>query len=412
MSFGIPMFRDLFTEPQLRNARLCLVDIDRENLERMYALAEKMNEAAGFEVELLGTENRREVLPEADFVINSLAIERCELWRKDFEIPKKYGIRHTLGENGGAGALFFSMRTIPVILDICRDMEELCPDAWFLNFSNPETRIIYAVSKFTKIKCAGLCHGIFMAAHDIAYMMGRNEQEIEVFGAGMNHFQWVMGIRDRKSGENLYPVFRKAELKADTDYRPFSRKLFHAFGYYPSPSDDHIGEYLAYGYEAGEEGYDFEADEQWRKQTIEMVEEVLKGKRDAGEWLEKSGEKAVELLTAMYFDRKSYIPSVIVQNNGAIPSLPDDVAVEVPAIADGNGLHKLQVEALPEGISGLMQGQVAPQRLSVSAAVKGSRETALQCLLCDPTVNSMAAAEGIVDELWKINESYIRECDV
>ena len=163
----------------------------------------------------------------ADFVINSLAIERCELWKHDFAIPKKYGIRHCLGENGGPGALFFTMRTLPLIIDVVRDMEELCPNAWFLNFSNPETRLVLGVNLHSHIRCAGLCHGIFMARHDMAQMLGRDPEDVDVFAAGMNHFQWVLSVRDRQTGDGLYPLLREKELAYNPAFEPYSRKLFH-----------------------------------------------------------------------------------------------------------------------------------------------------------------------------------------
>jgi alpha-galactosidase len=153
MSFGAKTFGDIFSCPMLEGATLCLVDIDPDNLNSMYALAQKMNTVSNMKLIIEKNQDRRSVLPGTNFVINSLAIERCELWKKDFQIPKKYGIRHCLAENGGPGALFFTMRTIPVIMDIVRNMEELCPDAWFLNFSNPETRIVLAVNRYSKIKC-------------------------------------------------------------------------------------------------------------------------------------------------------------------------------------------------------------------------------------------------------------------
>ena len=211
MSFGIPTFKDLFTTRELAQSTLSLVDIDEQNLERMYQLALKMNEASGMELKIEKTVNRRDVLQGADYVVNSLAIERCELWRKDFQVPLKYGIKHCLGENGGPGALFFGMRTIPLIMEICKDMEELCPDAWFLNFSNPESRIVLAVNQYTKIKCIGLCHGIFMAQEDVSKVLGRKKESVEVSAAGMNHFQWLLSIRERESGEDLYEELREKE---------------------------------------------------------------------------------------------------------------------------------------------------------------------------------------------------------
>lgn len=410
MSFGTPTFGDIFSEKKLAGATLSLVDIDPENLERMYALALAMNEASGLSLKIEKTAERRDVLAGANFVINSLAIERCDLWKQDFEIPKKYGIRHCLGENGGPGALFFTMRTLPVIMDIVRDMEELCPDAWFLNFSNPETRIVLAVNKYSKIKCIGLCHGIFMAQHDVAKILGRPEDSIEVLGAGMNHFQWLTSIRDKATGEDLYPELREKEASFDPAFMPYSRKMFRYFDLYPTCSDDHLGEYQAYGYEAGEEGYNFEWDEKERVEMRKAIVEVVEGRDDAKGWIRQSGEKAVEVIISIYFNIKKNIPSAIVYNNGAIPGLPDDIAVEMPIVTDGAGVHKLMVEDLPDGVIGLLNMQVSAQRLSIRAAVEGSKELALQALLCDPVINSTIAAKGIVDELYEINRPYIRKC--
>jgi alpha-galactosidase len=410
MSFGIPTFRDIFTCPDLRGAVLSLVDINPENLERMYALAEKMNEAGGLNLRIEKTGNRRDVLEGADFVINSLAIERCELWKKDFQIPKKHGIRHCLGENGGPGALFFTLRTFPVIMDIIHDMEELCPNAWFLNFSNPETRIVLGVNMYSRIKCIGLCHGIFMGHADIAEILGRKYESIEVQAAGMNHFQWILSIRDSETGEDLYPRFREVEKKFDPSFRPYSRRMFHFFGLYPTCSDDHLGEYQSYGYEAGEHGYDFDWDEKDRIRMKTEIAQVLGGEKNAAEWLEPSGEQAVNILTSIHFNKPRRYPSAIVYNGGAIPQLPGDVAVEIPVSADADGVHRELVTGLPDGCIGALSMQVPAQRLSIRAAALGSRELALQALLCDPVINSSHAAEKILDELFEINKPYIRKC--
>jgi alpha-galactosidase len=410
MSFGTKTFGDIFSNPMLESAEVSLVDIDLDNLNSMYALAQKMNTASNMKLKIEKTQDRRSVLPGADFVINSLAIERCELWKKDFQIPRKYGIRHCLAENGGPGALFFTMRTIPVILDIVRDMEELCPDAWFLNFSNPETRIVLAVNMFSKIKCVGLCHGIFSVAGRISRIFGYDPGDFELYAAGMNHFQWILSIRDKRTGEDLYPLFREKEKTYDPSYMPYSRRLFHFFGLFPTCSDDHLGEYQAYGYEAGEHGYDFEADEQERTRIKKEITEIISGEQDPAKWIKSSEEQAINVINAIHFNKRMNIPAVIVYNHGAIPQLPDDVAVEVPAAVDGNGIHPWIVRELPDGPIGALQMQVSAQRLSVRAAALGSKELALQALLCDPVINSTDAAVKIVDDLFEINKSYIRRC--
>jgi len=409
MSFGTQMLKDLFTTPALAGATLSLVDIDTENLERIYGLARRMNEASGMDFRIQKSTERRELLPGADYVINSLAIERCELWKKDFRVPLKYGIKHCLGENGGPGALFFTLRTIPLILEICRDMEALCPDAWFLNFSNLESRIVLAVNRYTKIKCVGLCHGIFGAGGSIARIMGLGPGEIEITGAGLNHFQWILGIRRREDNADLYPLLREKEAAyGEPGYLPLTRKLFRVFGYWPTCSDGHLGEYLPYGYEAGMHGYDFEVDEAGREQRKKDIADVVEGRADISGWFRRSGEKAIDIMQALHTGERAYIPSAIVYNQGAIENLPGDLAVEIPVVVDGGGIVKTHVGKMPPAAAALMSLQIGAQQISVEAAVKGDKQIALQALLVDPVINDTEAAVKILDELWEINRPYIR----
>lgn len=410
MSFGLSMLKDVFSSKQLMGSTLCLVDIDSEALDRMYRLALEMNRVSGAGLKIEKTVQRRDVLAGADFVVCSIAVERCALWRQDFYIPKKYGIRHTLGENGGPGALFFTLRTIPMIMDIVRDMEELCPNALFMNFSNPESRIILALGRYSNIRAVGLCHGIFMGHGDVSRILERPYEEVDVAGAGLNHFQWLLEIRDAKTGADLYPQLKEKDKIFDPEFEPFARKLFRAFGKYPSCSDDHIGEYLSYGWEAGEEGYDFDADDANRSTTIQEIEQRLSGKKPLGDWLNISGERAVEIITAVLHNLHKPIESGIVLNNGAIQGLPDDCAVEVPIYADSTGILPMRISQIPLPILRLLMPQAGVQQMAVEAAVHGDKEMALQALLIDPVVNSMDAAVKILEELWEVNKQYIRPC--
>lgn len=411
MSFGLSMFRDIFTSKELSGSTLTLVDLDAKYLERMVALAVRMNQQSGAGLIIERTTDRRAALPGAQFVVNSIAIDRSRLWKLDFEVPRKHGIRHTLGENGGPGALFFTLRTIPAIMDIAHDMEELCPDAWFLNFSNPESRIILALGMHSKIRAVGLCHGVFMSQHDVAHIMGMPAEDVDVRAAGMNHFQWLLDIRHRRTGADLYPLLREKERAHDPSFVPLTRKMFRAFGLWVTCSDDHMGEYLPYGWEAGEEGYDFERDAQQREQLRAQLDAVNTGAQPIpSEWFTPSGERCVQLITAMLHNRKTLIESGVVHNRGVIPNLPTDCAVEVPLAVDGSGAHPQFAGALPAPIASLLTTQAGVQLMSVQAAVQGSRELALQALLIDPVVNSISAAEEILDELWQVNAPYIRKC--
>jgi len=410
-SFGLSMFRDLFSATVLSGSTLTLVGRNPETLGRMTELAKLLNAKSGAGLIIEQTTDRRAALDGAGFVVNATAIDRNRLWRQDFEVPKKHGIRHTLGENGGPGGLFFTLRTLPLVFDFVRNIEELCPNALFLNYSNPESRIIQALGRYTKVRHIGLCHGIFMGRDAVADIMQMPRERVDVWGAGLNHFQCLLQIRDRLTGEDLYPKFREAERSFDPNAWRFTRRLYRAFGYWLTCSDDHLGEYLPYGWEAGEKGYDFAQDERWRAEFVSQLDGVLAGTTAIPRWwTEPSGERGAAVIAGVLHDQKRQIESGIVMNRGVIPNLPAEIAVEVPVTVDAAGAHPVSLGPLPDPIAKLMTMQAHVQQLSVEAAVHASKEIALQALLIDPVVNSAVAAEKILDELWEVNRPYIRKC--
>jgi alpha-galactosidase len=410
MSFGLSMLRDIFSGDELRGVTLTLVGRNKATLAKTAALAELLNAKSGAGLTIEQTTDRRAALDGAGFVVNATAIDRNRLWKLDWEVPRKYGIRHTLGENGGPGGLMFTLRTLPLVFDIVREMGELCPKALFLNFSNPENRIIHALGKYSRIRALGLCHGIFMGQGAVADIMGLPYEQVEVWGAGLNHSQCLLQIRDRKTGEDLYPRLREKEKTHDPSFLPLTRQVFRAFGYWMTCSDDHFGEYLAYGWEGGEHGYDFAADERGRAEFSATLDRVLAGEAMPDWWLTPSGERGAAAIGGIIHDKKRALESGIVYNRGVIPNLPGDAAVEVPVMADAAGIHPISLGPLPDGIAKLLTIQVQVQQLAIEAAVRGSKEIALQALLIDPVVNSASAAVKILDELWEINKPYIRPC--
>jgi alpha-galactosidase len=410
-SFGLSLFRDIFSSGEFSGSTLMLVDLDAAKLKRSAELARLMNDKAGAGVQIEHTTDRRAALDGANFVINATAIDRNRLWKLDFEVPKKYGIHHTLGENGGPGGLFFTLRTLPLVFDFARDMEELCPRALFINCSNPESRVILALGKYSKLQSVGLCEGIFNSRNDVARIMGLPADEVDVWGAGLNHFQWLLHIRDRGTGRDLYPLLREKEGSFDPAYAPLTRRLFHAFGDWVTCSDEHMGEYVAYGWEGGESGYDFERDERWREGFVGLVQDIVSRKAQIPqEWLSPSGERGAAVMGGVLHNRKRFIESGIVYNQGVIPNLPDDLAVEVPILTDVVGIHPISLGPLPDPIAKLLAIQASVQQLAVEAAVHASKEIALQALLIDPVITSATAAAKILDELWDVNRPFIRAC--
>ncbi|MCL6442401.1 MAG: hypothetical protein K6T83_02850 [Alicyclobacillus sp.] len=406
-SFGLGVLRDAIQCRDLAGSSLVLVDIDEPNLRRMERLARRMNEEAGTGLAISATTDRREALPEADFVLTAIAVNRNERWKLDWDIPRRNGLRQVLGENGGPGGLSHALRNIPLILEVCRDMERLCPQAYLINFTNPESRIIMAVNRYTSIRAVGLCHGVFMGRQRVAQILDRPPESIDVKAAGVNHLLWFLDIRDTESGKDLYPEFRDRERdlpdgnEGPWGLDPLSRRLFRHFGYWPAPTDDHIGEYLPYAWEfTGLEGYDFAAADTYRQRISQSIDEWASGHKPLGDLLTRgSGEVTFDIIRGIAGNRNIYVHAVNIPNRGCITNLPRDAVVEVPALVSGFGIQGLTMGDLPNGIAALCNTQVAVQRLVVEAAVTGDRQKALQALLVDPVVDSLLAAERTLDEL-------------
>ena len=411
MSFGLSMLRDVFCSGELRGSTLVLVGRNPATLSKTTELAKLLNNKTGAGVIVEQTTDRRAALDGADFVVNAMAIDRNRLWQLDFAVPRKYGIRHTLGENGGPGGLFFTLRTLPLVFDLVREMEELCPQALFINFANPESRIILALGKYSSDPERWACAMAFSWAKAMSRASWElPSEQVEVWGAGINHFQCLLQIRDRSTGEDLYPLLRKKEKDYDSSFAPLTRRLFRAFGYWMTCSDEHLGEYLAYGWEGGEKGYDFAGDESWRTEFAEERERVLAGASPPSWWLTPSGERGAAAIGGIIHDKKRVLESGIVYNRGVVPNLPADCAVEVPVMADAAGIHPISLGPLPDPIAKLLLPAVNVHQLAVEAAMRGSKEIALQALLIDPVVNSAEAAVKLLDELWEVNRPYIRPC--
>ena len=424
-SFGPAMIADAVLSPELKGSTLCLVDIDGERLEVMAAFARRVNEAMGTGLRIEHTTDRTRALPGAEFVITSIAVRRDELWKLDFQIPLKHGIKQVLGENGGPGGLSHSLRNIPIVLDIARDVEQLAPGALLMNFTNPESRICLALSRYTGVRFVGLCHGIGMGYDSIGRITGIQPEDLVGTAAGLNHFAWFLDIRRRSTGEDVYPLLRAADATYDPGFYPLTRRMFRLYGLYPHPSDDHIGEYLSFAWETcGLHGYDFARADEWREKSWARIARIARGEEavplpegagGSGEErlqedrlrLRRSGEFAFPIILATLGNRQQLIEAVNIRNDGLIDNVPSWAVVEVPAVVGADGVKGVHVGALPAGVAALVNTQAHVQDLVVEAAVHGSREVALQALLADPVVQSAEAAEKTLNELLHVHMPYL-----
>jgi alpha-galactosidase len=420
VSFGTGTLCDLFAaRDHLQGSSIVLVDIDAGALETMVGVARRLNAATGEPFVIEAATDRREALPGAEFVIIAVAVQRNERWRLDFEIPLKHGVKQVLGENGGPGGLFHCMRNILIVLDICRDISELCPEALVLNFTNPEGRICLAATRYTDLQFVGLCHGIGMAQTAWGQVLDLPAGEIDLRAAGLNHFTWVLGARHRDTGEDLYPAFREKlaqegakEVRLSPHYAfdiQLSLYLMETYGLWPSCSDDHVGEYLSYAWEhCGLGGYDFGAADAHAEDQWGRLRRWAAGEDPVDELLRhRSGERAAAIIVGVVENTHQYELAANVPNAGLIPNLPEWAIVEVPATVDATGVQGINVGPLPEPIAAMCRTQVAVQDRAIEAAVHGDRSAALQALLLDPVVSSISQAEAILEEMLQVHKDFL-----
>jgi len=407
--FGPETLRDILVCEALRGSRVTLVDVHEEHLARVQAFGQALNRAAGAGCELQATTDRRQALPGADFVIVSVAVERERLWKLDWEIPLKHGVRHVLGENGGPGGFSHALRNIPLMLDICRDIEALAPNAWLLNYTNPLSRLCLAVARHTRLKFVGLCHQIGAGYEIASTILGVPAADLRIRAAGLNHFTWITDLRFA-DGRDAYPAFRERLAASDPAFMPLSRRLHDVYGLYPAVGDRHAGEYIGDAWrEVGLDGYEFGMYENWVAGVWESIDAVLAGdEAEVETWLsEISGERGVPIIAALWTGANQYEEAVNVVNGGAIANLPPGAIVEVPVVVGGGDIRPLCVGALPTGIAALCARQVVIQELTVEAAVTGDRRAALQALCLDPVVPDTPTAQAVLDELLTVHAPYL-----
>jgi len=415
-SFGRGIIVDAMRSKEMNrlDCTLSLVDVDAKALDRMVSLSERIREHLGSKIHVEGTTDRRKAIPGADFVITSVAIKRMPLWEQDFRVPVSYGFAQALGENGGPGGIFHALRNFELTIPICRDIEELSPNALLLNYTNPESRIVMAINSLTKVRVAGLCHGVNMAREAASQVLERPIEGLKVITGGLNHFFWVLKVADADTGEDLYPELRRRISEGrPVKLQPLVRKLVEIFGYLTIPSDDHVGEYLPFAVEftGSKWPYGLESRGIPRSGGIEAnwLEPYASGERPLdSNVLQPSGELAIPIILDVALDRGRWEPSVNVLNDGLyVENLPGDAVVEVPAVVDAKGIHPEHVGPIPEPLAAFNRLEVSIQRTVVEAYRTRSRRLLLQALLLCPQVTGVGRAEKLMDDMLELQREYL-----
>lgn len=420
--FAKNVLGDCLVSPDLKGMEIALYDIDAERLNDSLAMLKAINRQYRSKATIktyLGVRNRKKALAGADFVVNAIQVggyDPCTI--TDFEIPKKYGLRQTIADTLGIGGIFRALRSIPVILDFLKDMEEVCPKALFINYTNPMAMITGAIQKASPIKSVGLCHSVQHCAERLLSNVGMEYNEkIQWKIAGINHQAWLLEIS--KDGVDLYPQIKKLAEEVELPKDDLVRmKMMKTFGYYITESSEHASEYLPYFIKSTHpeliDEYNIPLDE-YPRRCISQIN----GWKEMRDSLvtqnklehERTGEYASYIIEAM-LNNKPFKLGGNVLNNGLITNLPREACVEVPCLVDASGIQPVFVGDLPEQLAALNRTNINPQILTMEAALTHKKEYVYYAAMMDPHTSAELTIDQIkslCDDLFEAHKDWLPE---
>jgi alpha-galactosidase len=409
--FARNLLGDILGYPELADSEIVLFDVDKERLATSELVARRVAAALDAPAKVVATTDRRAALDGADYAINMIQVggyDPCTI--TDFDVPKRFGLRQTIGDTIGIGGIMRGLRTIPVLLSICADMEELCPRVLFLNYTNPMAINCRAISRSSSIRTVGLCHSVQGTAFQLATDLGIPYQEIDYLAAGINHMAFY--LRFERDGEDLYPRLRAL---ADSGTIPEDNRvryeMLRRLGYFVTESSEHFAEYVPWFIKRDRpdlvEQFNVPLDEYPRRCEAQIAHWEAERSR-----LEQAGSIEVrpsyEYAATIIRSIETGKPRVIygnVPNDGLIEDLPRGCTVEVPCLVDGSGVHPTRVGSLPAQLAALIRTNVNVQELTVEAALTGRREHVYHAAMLDPHT----AAELDLDQIWSLVDALIAE---
>ena len=431
--FGFDMLGDVFQSEVLSECHVVLHDINAKALSRVQKAGQDYIDANGLKVTLSATLDRPEALAGANHCVIAIEVgDRFALWEQDQSVPRQFGFRQVFGENGGPGGLFHSLRVVPPILEICADIQQVCPEAWVWNYSNPMSRICTTVHRaFPDLKFVGLCHEIASLYQHLPLILETPISNLDFRAGGLNHFSVLVSASYRDSGRDAYPdvlaragdYFEKLPdfgsiLKSLFDSQAGStpgsepalrenaspwaergafRVLLEKFHCLPITTDSHIGEYLQWAHEAADHKAILDCYTYYKKWTL-RGDPAIRSTRT---------ERMVKIVEGILTDERYEEAAVNIPNRGFIKQLPDFIAVEVPAWVDAKGVDGIRLGEMPQGFAGLLSNQVAVHDLPAQAIIEESKGLVVQALLVDPVVDRSEAAESLVDTMIELQSDYL-----
>jgi len=407
--FAKNVLGDCLLVPELQDAHIALVDIDPERLRDSEIMLRKLNRTIGAKAAIEAFLDGRKAFPGANYVVNAIQVGGYEPSTViDFEVPKKYGLRQTIGDTLGIGGIFRALRTIPVMLKYARMTEELCPTAWLLNYTNPMAMVTGALLKATSVKTVGLCHSVQVCAAHLCRTLDLPTDDLQWNIAGINHQGWLLAIS--RHGEDLYPeITRRAELPEYRKREPVRFEIMKRFGYFATESNEHTAEYLPYFIKSTHpeliEKYRIPLDEYprrcvaqiegWARMRDELVTDKPLHHR-------RTGEYGSYIIEAMETGRLVKVGGNVL-NTGLITNLPMNCCVEVPCLVDRNGVQPCYVGDLPPQCAALTRTNVNVHELTILAALTQKREHIYHAALLDPH----ASSELTIDEIYSLVDDLI-----
>ena len=426
--FARNIIGDCLCSEVLRQSEFALYDIDAKRLDESYQILTQMNKTMGGYAGIskhLGVENRKSALKGADFVVNAIQVggyEPCTVI--DFEVPKKYGLRQTIGDTLGIGGIMRALRTIPVMEDFARDMQEVCPDALFLNYTNPMAMLTGYIQRYAFPNTVGLCHSVQVCAETILNSLDMSEyvEGHKELIAGINHMAWLLEIKD-KNGNDLYPEIRKrahSKLVNDKDFDDQVRFTYiERLGYYCTESSEHNAEYnpwfIKKNYPELIDRHNIPLDEYPRRcvnQIEKWAKELEEIKNGAAKEHTRSKEYGSRIMEAVVTGNPYKIGGNVLNTNHLIGNFPEEACVEVPCLVDGLGIHPTRVGQLPTACAALNMTNINTQLMTVEAARSRKRDDVYLAAMLDPHTASELDIDTIVkmvDELIEAHGDYLPE---
>jgi alpha-galactosidase len=416
--FAKSVLGDCMMTPSLRDSEIALYDIDPVRLSDSEKMLTNLGRKAGGKatIHAYGEKDRKEALKGADFVVNAIQVggyEPCTMI--DFEIPKKYGLRQTIADTLGIGGIFRALRTIPVMLDFARDMEKVCPEALFINYTNPMAMVTGALQRATGIRTVGLCHSVQFCAQTLLQGVGMEYKDTRWKVAGINHQGWLLEIT--RDGKDLYPEIKKRSRAGNVpDGDRVRHEIMHRFGYYVTESSEHSSEYMPYfiksQYPELIQKFNIPLDEYPRRcvsqiKGWEKMRDILVNDEEVTH--QRTHEYASYIMEAITTDTLLKIGGNVL-NAGLITNLPKEACVEVPCLVDGSGITPCFVGDLPPQCAALNMTNVNVQLLTVEAALTGQKDHVYHAAMLDPHTSAELPIDKIValcDDLIAAHGSWL-----